>query len=228
MNLTKLFFPRKCIFCGQTMESEDVICSGCDIQSKVISGRICAKCGREVPHCMCGFQKRFYDRSISCFYYEGCVRRGVLRFKFHRKTMLDGSFAKFMSRLVSSRYDQISFDAICYVPCHWIRKFARGYNCSELLAKRIGEELNLPVWDTLYKTRYTPQQKRKKTNERSGNVLDSFGVRGEKQLSGKTLLLVDDIVTSGATLSECAKILKMNGAAKVYCVTFAAVGKNRS
>ena len=215
MNLKRFFFPKKCIFCGQTMETEDMICNKCNVQDKVIGGRICVRCGRGIDHCMCDFQKRFYDRNISCFYYEDCVRRGMLRFKFHRKIMLDAPFASIMSRLVASRYADISFDAICYVPGHWIRKMARGYNCSELLARRMAQEMKLPLWEMLYKTRYTPQQKRKKTVERSGNVLDSFGVKKGYTIEGATLLLVDDIVTSGATLSECAKMLKLCGAKKV-------------
>lgn len=222
---SSLLYPSRCIFCGQPMVGAGLICTECAKLELVIRGKICGFCGVGRQFCTCGKRHNHYARRIACVYYKDTVRYGMSRFKFHRHTMLGTHFGKMMAENVKSKYQNVDFDAIIPVPMHWFNRWRRGYNCSELLAQEISNEVSVPVLrDILYKRSMSKPQKRIKGRAaRAANVLDTFGIKNKETLQGKTVLLVDDVCTSGATINECAKMLRLYGAQKVYVVTFAAV-----
>lgn len=219
-----LLFPNRCIFCGALMQADKLICRECAAQDIMIVGSVCKFCGLSTERCDCGKRRYFYERRIACVYYEGNVPRGIARFKFYCHTMLGVYYGRMMAQNVRSKYKDIHFDWVLYVPMRPFDRWRRGYNCAQVLAEEISKNCGIPLLlNGLYKRRRTKPQKRMKYHERAGNVADAFSTKCADRLAGKTVLLVDDVATSGATLNECAKILKLAGAAKVYCATMAAV-----
>lgn len=222
-----LLYPAKCIFCGRTMSEQKLICAFCLADEVMITGKICAFCGLGTQVCSCGQRKHNYERRIACAYYKQAVIKGISRFKFRRHTMLGDYYGKLMAENVVSKYANISFCGIVPVPMSKFKKWMRGYNCTELLSDVIYERIGVPVWDDVLFRRFSfkDQKDVRQWSKRTANVLDAFFVKNQHKIKGKTLLLVDDVCTSGATLNECAKMLRLYGAAKVYAVTFAAVAK---
>ena len=200
-------YPSRCILCGQVMSENKWICSKCIQDDVLVSGKICALCGVGVNHCNCGSRKHHYERKIACVYYKDGVRRGISRLKFHRHTMLAAYYGRLMAENVKSKYAKIDFDAIVPVPMNPIKQWMRGYNCTDLLAQEISTINNIPILnDVLHKRFQGKMQKRVPLAKRAANVLDMFYVDCSEKIAGKTLLLSDDVCTSGATLNECAKI----------------------
>ena len=130
-----------------------------------------------------------------------------------------------MAKTVKEQYGEKKFDIITFVPFSKAEKHDRDFNQSELLAKRLGEELCLPCREMLVKLYDVPRQHTLPGTKRRGNVFGIFATAEEfSYLDGKTILLADDIKTTGSTLSECAKMLKIAGAKEVCAVT-AAIAK---
>ena len=218
-----MLLPEKCIFCLKVVENGAKICSDCaNTENLMIKHPICKKCGRSKNDCNCFNQRREYKRLIGCFNYKTPVAIGLSKLKFYNNTVLATEYAAFMAQNIKSKYKGIHFDGILFVPMHWVRKIFRGYNQSELLAKHIAKILNIELINhVLYKRKNTKQQKRLPSKMRAANVLDSFSVKKCEKIKGKTLLLIDDVSTTGSTLNECAKMLKLSGAKEIYCATFA-------
>ena len=152
--------------------------------------------------------------------YESTLRSLILAFKFSEKTELAARLSAMLRQAVvtGSFYEKI--DVTVPVPLHWRRKLARGYNQSYLLAKQIMPE-NSSIFTDLVRIRNTQQQWDLTHPQRRRNVKGAFAVRKGHPFNEKTVLLVDDISTSGATLNECAKTLKAAGAKKVYTAVLA-------
>ena len=224
-----LLYPSRCILCGKIIEGKKLICAECVDKGLLITGRICGFCGVGADFCNCGHRKHHYARRIACVYYDGPVRRKFLNFKFYRRTTLGEYYGRLMAQNIRSKYQKVSFNMIIPVPMHWFDRWKRGYNCAELLARPIAESTGIKLYtDILYKRmRSKPQKGIKDPAKRAANVLDTFGIKNPDLLHGKTVLLVDDVCTTGATLDECAKILRIYGASKVYAVTFASVVKGK-
>lgn len=222
-----LLFPAKCIFCGQVMNEDKLICAECMADEVMIVGKICAFCGVSKENCTCGKRKKHFERRIACAYYRDAVCRGMARFKFYRHTMLGEYYGMLMAQNIQSKYADIPFDGLVAVPMHPIHRFKRGYNCAEILAERISEHIGVPLYyDVMGRKLGKAQKKVHKWSERAVNVLDKFYIKNKDMIQDKTLLLIDDVCTSGATLNECAKMLRLYGAKKVYAATFAAVVKS--
>lgn len=146
-------------------------------------------------------------------------------FKFRRKFRAAEFLANEMAFCVKNEYRDINFDGVCFVPMHKSRKRVRGFNQSEVLTERIAKILSLPIINALscVKSAHS-QHKIKDYKERFKNVKGIYKANGA--FDGKTLLLVDDIMTTGATLNECAAVLLRAGADKIYCVTALRTDKN--
>ena len=113
------------------------------------------------------------------------------------------------------------FDGVVPVPLHWRRRWQRGFNQSELLARGIGKQCGLPVLTALRRTRYTAAQAGLSNTGRRRNVATAFAVRRGQALAGKRLLLIDDVLTTGSTAAACARVLRRAGAASVVLLTVA-------
>lgn len=215
-------FPRRCAFCGHPVETGQTACSRCREELPRIAGPVYPLCGREKGSCRCGQRRRAYRRCVSPFYYEGPAKRGILRLKLYGKVYAAEGFAQAMAETVRREYEGIAFDALVPVPISDSTRRERGYNQSERLASALGKGLAVPVVEGLVKVAENPPQRSLPASQRSGNVLGVFDCAPGFVPEGQVLLLVDDVSTTGATLDECAKMLKIYGAEEVYAVTAAA------
>lgn len=152
--------------------------------------------------------------------YTELLRKMILKFKFSDTTELK----PFLSFLAESAFDGSAFskgaDFFVPVPLHWTRRLGRGYNQSHLIAKSFKGN-SVPINRDLVRIRNTKQQAVLTDAGRRANVKDAFAVRKGHEFNGKTLCLIDDVKTTGATLNECAQVLKEAGADKVYAVVLA-------
>ena len=150
--------------------------------------------------------------------YEGTAKQGILRLKSLYKEESAEAFAFALSIVIRREYGNIPFDCITYVPVSKKVRRDRGFNQCELLARFLSTYTRIPLQELLVKTVDTEPQKNLSAMERSGNVLGVFDVKNDFSPKGKTILLLDDIMTTGATLNECAKMLTIAGAQAVYAV----------
>ena len=220
-----IFFPQSCIFCGKLIEADEFVCDECRDSLPVIEGEICPKCGQEKENCECSkSSENFYDGIIAPLYFENGVRSAIFRLKFGGEKSVAVPVADYMSDCCKQRYNEMHFDYVTYVPMDSKRQKNRGYNQSRLLAEKISSSAGIPFADEmLLKICSTEIQHDLHYIERSGNIFGAFDVNDGFDVSGKTVLLIDDIKTTGNTLDECAKMLKLYGADKVFCLTAAVV-----
>lgn len=213
----------RCIFCGKIIKDTDTVCEQCDKTIPSLSRHSCRICGHERCRCtVISKMERELDGICSCYFYEGQVRQAVSRFKFSGGRFLGQGMGKQMAQRVQEMFPDVAFDGICYVPTSLWHLFRRGYNQAAVLARVISRFTSIQVYDKiLSKRRGVKTQHTLRAKERIENAKDAYRITNPKKVYGKTLLLVDDVTTTGATLRECAGELKGAGAAAVYAVCFA-------
>jgi ComF family protein len=207
-----LLFPPKCPFCGRILEKGEE--------------GLCFRCQRTLPWTT-GINEPvdFCDVSLSPLRYQNSVREAVHRYKFRYGRMHSHLLGRLMEQCLHDRWSE-PVDLIVWVPLSKKHRRKRGYDQAELLALRVSELSGIPVLGALEKIRDTETQSRiEKPSERRANVLGAYRVKAGVELTGKRVVLVDDVVTSGATLSECASCLRMAGAESVVALTFACARK---
>ena len=220
--ILRIIFTSRCISCGKTIETEKDFCQHCSdlIKDAVVGNLVCKNCGKPKNSCICKQRTFAFDKITSPFIYDGVIKNSILRLK----TQNDSQPLNF---LTSQMTDDIrknlntSFDFVTCVPMTQKETTRRTENQSELLAKRVAKNLSLPFYkDALKKVFDTKPQHSLPMFMRNGN---SFGVfDADKYLvNGKDVLLIDDIITTGNTLNECAKMLKLAGAKSVKCAAVA-------
>lgn len=213
-----LLYPPRCILCrGLLTEKQGFLCESCQ------------KNAPEYPYGASNPEKygktsgQFLDSFTAVWYYEEDVRRSLLRYKFHRASHLAPKYASALAAKVRQQ-GMAEPDVLTWVPVSRRRRFQRGYDQCELLAKALGRELGIRAQRALRKHRHTPPQSGIHSLEaRRANVLGAFQIPGNVNLRGKRVLLVDDIRTTGATMNECARVLLTAGAKEVHGAAVAAV-----
>lgn len=212
-SLGELLFPRKCVLCmGLLKKNETDFCTACRAKAPVFPGST-----RSFP---------YVAEWTAVWLYEDMVRSSLLRFKFRGKQ----SYAAAYGRMLAMELQKagMTFDLLTWVPVSARRRFRRGYDQVGLLAGALGRELGIKPRRTLRKVRHTPAQSTLSgAEQRKANVLGAYRVVTPRALQGKRVLLLDDIITTGATLSECARTLEAAGAARVLGASVAA-GRNRT
>ena len=215
-----VFLPQRCKYCGGVIKPEETLCENCEKHLPRVEKPVCFKCGRSKNDCICKGKSMYYDRVIAPFYYTGAIEKGVRRMKFDFVESLCESYAEDMTECVRESYENARYDYVCFVPFSERDMTKRPFNQSELLARRIADNLGLECLDALVRLYDSDVQHQLVGKLRKGNVFGVFDLKDGISPEGKSVLLVDDIKTTGATLNECAKMLKINGAANVDCITF--------
>ena len=210
--LMEILFPPKCVLCGALLKKEET--------------DLCRTCRTEGPEYPNRKEKlQFLDSFAAVWYYEGKVRKSLLRYKFYNAR----SFASAYGRLLALKIQQTNpdgFDVLTWVPVSPLRKFRRGYDQVELLARAVGKELGMAPVHTLKKIRHNrPQSGISGMEKRRANVLGAYRELSREQIAGKRILLLDDILTTGSTAGECARVLLTAGAEEVHCAVIAAARK---
>ena len=210
--LMNLLFPPKCVLCGKLLKkNEQDLCRGCRAD------------GPEYHQRKESFQ--FLDSFTAVWYYEGNVRRSLLRYKFYGARSFAASYGRLLAmKLLQTNPD--GFDCLTWVPVSRLRKLRRGYDQVELLAEAVGRELGMKPVLLLKKVRHNrPQSGISQASKRRANVLGVYREVNREAISGKRILLLDDILTTGATAGECARVLLTAGAKEIHCAAVAAARK---
>lgn len=221
--LVSVLFPPRCLCCGTPVESGQALCPSCEERMERIEAPYCVYCGTSLPDCTCPKRDHAYNEVAAPFYYEAGARDILLQLKYGGKE--DGAkyLAEEMGKTLRDRYFGIHFDLLTCVPTSTERIVRRGYNQAESLARQLREDPESGFL-TGAKRDFSLLQKRPTrqmqhflgASGRRANIQNAFCLRSGREVSGKTILLIDDIVTTGATAQECATILKLAGAKDVY------------
>lgn len=205
-----LLFPPKCPFCQDILEDpRALLCPDCQPRLPWLTGRAAER------------KVEFADGCFSPLAYQAPVPEAVRRYKFSRIQRYRKPFGTLMAQCVQDHLKE-GADCVTWAPLSRRRLRSRGFNQAELLARVLGAALSLPVSPTLRKIRDTrPQSELAEESARRANALGAYDLLPGTALSGKRILLVDDVVTSGATLRECARLLRQAGADRIWCVTLA-------
>lgn len=211
--------PKRCVFCDTVIEPDRFFCETCASKRSFVIPPICPYCGQGKQQCGCQKHRLAFDKVVAAFYYETAARDGILRLKRYDDPDAIEYFAMQLHQVVLREYSHEPIDMITFVPMTRRALRNREYNQGRLLARALGKRLNIPVKTLLTKLYETRPQKELNIESRSGNLLGVFDVT--ETVRDKTILLVDDVMTTGATLHECAKMLKIHGAKRVLAVTVA-------
>lgn len=238
--ITKYLFPNRCLKCSKTIEDKSSICYQCFDKIDFITYPNCKSCGRPFefdngvnticPTCIKD-KRPVIKYNRSCFEYSNIAKSMIFAFKFYDKTNLAKIFAKWMVKagedfFKDNKRNIKTPDVIVPVPLHWTRLITRKYNQSALLANELSKLTDIEVnHQVLKRGKKTKPQVQFNGKARVKNVRDAFVVRKNKgiEVKGKTILLIDDVYTTGATIKECAKALKKEGAEHIYSLTIAKV-----
>jgi len=211
--------PGSCLMCGADSHGE-LLCPPCTDDLPGLPAALCPLCAAQTTHGeRCGACLReapHFDRTLALFHYDFPVDRIIHAFKYgHQLAVAGWSAHRLSERLVAEEYERI-----VPLPLHPDRLRERGYNQSAEIAKILGNCLNFPVdHDHVRRTRATPPQADLPHKERHKNVRGAFECRAD--FTGQRLLLIDDVMTTGATVNECARVLKLHGAASVTIAVIA-------
>ncbi len=216
--LKRIFFPDTCPFCGEIIALSQDECT-CLSDAYLISENFCPHCGCDRDKCSCQSVNSVYLEDICGVYvYSGRVRKALHRLKFEGKRKSAEFFGDKMSLRIARCYPDTDFDFVCCVPMHRDDKHSRGYNQSELLGRRVAKRLFTDFEDCLVKHTKTKSQHDLPASERNTNLIGAISLKAGTDVKGKTLLLCDDIKTTGSTLYECQKALTDAGAKRVVCL----------
>lgn len=227
MGLLDLLFPKHCVSCGKFGL---YLCDNCFSYLSFDPKTICLVCGRlamgGMTHPLC--QSRFaIDGTFVSITYNRVVKRILSKFKYEPyvsdlKHILLDLFYEGIVQQESFYVIDKSDVKLCPIPLHANKERVRGFNHALVLASGLGEKLSLPVFSSLKRVRDTKSQTGLDRKKRKENMKDAFVVTGKQnEVFGATIFLVDDVMTSGATLSEAAKVLKKAGAKHVYGLVLA-------
>ncbi len=229
--LLDMLYPRSCIGCGKASpETFSYICWDCWSDSLPVEPPFCNVCGDPVAGAIdheftcyaCSAEKPSFEAARSVVRYDGAVGEALRRLKYEKALWLAPDLAELLRNGIHAEYPGLEFDWIVPVPLYHVRRRERGYNQSAVLsfelARRIGGKTRSGL---LRRIRPTSTQTHLTASQRLSNVQNAFQTRREAALAGRRVLVVDDVMTTGATVNACAKALKKGGAKTVHVITVA-------
>ena len=228
--LLDAIYPRYCLACGSSQPTAlPHLCWDCRQEITPIALPFCSRCGNPVPGqifheyvCFrCAAREELgLDRARSAVLFEGLVRELIHAFKYQGALWLLGDLTALLIAAYQAHFADVPIDRVTWVPLSPRRQRERGYNQAALLAKELARRVALPrALNLLRRERWTTTQTNLTAPQRISNVRGAFLV--SRPVVGQHILIVDDVMTTGATLQECARVLKGAGAAAVYCLTVA-------
>lgn len=199
-------------------------CSDCAKDVVYNNGKTCKRCGVGIDgaedYCgNCAFDKIYFDQAYSVFSYEGAVQRAIVSMKFHNLATHAKAFAKYLVYLAHKV--NLQYDIVTFAPMSRASLRKRRYNQARELARCFCNLLDKDdlLVEAIVKTKETQPQEHLNKTERKTNLVGAYAINAD--VKGKRVLVIDDVKTTGATLNECAKVLKGAGATAVYCLTVA-------
>jgi len=231
-SLLDLLYPRACEGCGGRLTDQDgrFLCLDCLSQTQIIQPPFCSICGQPISGFIdfdyvchrCSDSPAFYDHARSCALYDGVIRDLLLNYKYYNGLWMVPDFLMLLSACLETHYDLRHLDGFIAVPLFHTKKRERGYNQAALLAQALSRAYKKPFFNHfLKKNRRTKTQTKLTPAKRKSNVEDAFEVKRGTWLEERRLVLIDDVMTTGATVNECARVLKGAGATKIDVLTVA-------
>jgi ComF family protein len=231
LTLFQFFLPPQCPCCEKFLEEgQQGFCSNCLSEIRWIEPPFCPICGipfisKEVENHPCGAcmtHRKYFTMARALGAYEGSLREAIHRWKYEGKTYLTPFFAEWMEEGLNRHWGPHSLDLLIPVPLHTQRLRERGFNQALLLVKELSRRTGIPYRKTiLQKKKPTIPQVNLSGTEREKGLRGAFQVIGKEELLGKSVLLVDDVYTTGATVNECSKVLLRGEAERVNVLTLA-------
>ena len=230
--LTDLLFPRRCPVCHEiVLPRGGLICPGCVSRLHFVREPFCHKCGKEITddqkeYCRdCSSHRRSFEYGRALINYTETAKSSMVKIKYKNKR----EYLDFYIEAIALRFGKViknmRADALVPVPVHPSRLRARGFNQAEVLAEGLGKRLQIPVrQDLLLRTRKTVPQKNLSPHERLKNLEQAF-CAGQIPAGIRSVILVDDIYTTGSTVEACARVLKKAGVKNVYFITICIGGE---
>jgi len=202
-----MIFLNRCLACDN---NDGFLCDPCRSRLQFLS----------TPAHLPSLKKCFFETAHSSVAYQGLSLELIHRYKYHHQFYLIPLFAHFLE---STALDWNRYDSFAYVPSHWWQRLRRGFNPSHLLAHELAKKKSKPICHALKKTKRTQPQAKLSKEARLENVKETFFIRPNQksEVADKTFLLIDDVLTTGSTVNECARALKKSGAKQVDVLTLA-------
>jgi ComF family protein len=223
-------YPATCVVCAQDVERLDYLCEGCRRKAPRITAPFCAKCSEPFSGAItqtfscanCEHRALHFDSAVAAYRSRGLVRKLVHAFKYGRQRHLRHPLGEWLGETMRDpRLRGRSFDLVVPVPLHPARERERGFNQAALLAELLAAQIGVPLQMALERIRYTRTQTAYDRAERMENLRDAFRLRKNRNVRDLRVLLIDDVLTTGSTLSECARVLRDAGALAVNAATAA-------
>ncbi len=211
--------PDRCVLCGEVIKFQDTICKNCRKKAPVIKGERCIACGMLKAECDCKLRSNFYSGIVAPFKYTSVAKTGILNWKFNNADYNTDFFADMVVAAIKDAFKDVTFDIVTFVPQTKNDEDKKGASHGEIIAQAVAKRLELPFAQLLIKIFATEKQHNTKLYLKSGNIFGVFECQNQDLFEGKTVLIVDDVKTSGKTLNECAKMLELYGTQNVYCAT---------
>lgn len=216
MSLLAEFLPGLCLICGQNLDAAHGVCQACRAAIRVLNGPLCELCGAplgQAGRCLaCQADQPAFESLRAAAVYAEPLSTVLAAFKYRRATV----YKRFLAELLASALRERCFDVVTFVPLHFTRQLGRGYNQAAILARELARLQGLNYAGLLIKTRRTRPQVGLRRSLRGRNLKAVFSARPRVQ--GLKILLVDDVITTGATMRAAARALKDAGAAEVHCL----------
>lgn len=225
-----LLYPPTCTICGGNVRGGEYLCNVCEAKAIRIIAPFCDKCSEPFEGSItsaftcanCARRTLYFDAAVAAYRGRGIVRIIIHEFKYGRQIHLRHLVARWLlAALDDERLCGRQMDAIVPVPLHPTRQRERGFNQAALIAEALRAQTAIPIKPVLERIRYTTTQTALDRSERMENLHNAFRLRKNADVRGLRVLLIDDVLTTGSTLSECARVLKAAGALSVYAATAA-------
>lgn len=228
--LVSLFYPPICTICAADVGPSEYLCGDCHAKVPRIVPPFCETCSEPFPGAItdrfacanCAHRKLHFETAVAVYRSRGIVRQIVHDFKYNRQIHLRHVVARWLADALDDvRLRGRRFDRLVPVPLHPARRRERGFNQADLLAELLSQRTSIPLQPVLERIRYTKTQTAFDRAERMENLRNAFRLRKNAAVQGYRVLLIDDVLTTGSTLSECARVLKVAGALSVHAATAA-------
>jgi ComF family protein len=225
-----MLYPPVCTICAASVEAGEYLCSECNDKTIPIVPPFCEVCSEPFDGAIvgaftcanCAHRQIHFDAAVATYRSRGIVRHVIHDFKYNRRVYLRRLVARWLIETLDDvRLRGRHFDVIVPVPLHPARERERGFNQAALLANLLSAKMSIESKSLLERIRYTTTQTAFDRVERMKNLRNAFRLRKNANVQHLRVLLIDDVLTTGSTLSECARVLKEAGAISVYAATAA-------
>lgn len=228
--VASLLYPPLCAVCEAPLPSGEYLCDSCSAKAPRLTPPFCVRCSEAFPGAIdsefecanCANRTLHFTAAVAAYRSRGIVRSLLHQFKYGHQRHLKYPLAKWLTETLDDpRLRGRTFDIIVPVPLHPTRERERGFNQARLLAELLSRHAGIRLAEPLQRIRYTTTQTAYDRSERMQNLRDAFRLRDRACVQGLRVLLIDDVLTTGSTLSECARVLRKHDAISVYAATAA-------